>query len=288
MLYEVKNSKRYIISSSIDLSIDQSVCFISDNDIQFGKVMQSLVKGEAVGNLIYAVSPEELDISFKKIQYLTPIRVREEKISSPFYAYVNRNQLIENNDIVVCVDKKGNLSKCKVISNNQKVDANVVNHLIVHVRSSESQVKGKDWCQPKGVCVGDIVHYMNHHCHTILSMGEVNTVLKEIYNGQVLYVEDIEHKLKYFKCTGTKRYLITQINVGDVLLVYDLTNKIFNRLCIKKTVNAKYYVNPEQKFDSLNELVDTVVKYNYVIKHIDRDNDVLYEGAPGLSMEVVQ
>lgn len=288
MLYEVKSNKRYIISSSIDLSIEQTICFICGNDIHFGQVMQALLKGEAVGNLIYAVSPEELEISFKKVQYLTPIRVKNEATNNSFYAYVHRNQLVENNDIVVCVDTKGTLSKCKVVSGTQKVDPASITQLVVHVRSAEAQVKGKDWCQPKGISVGDIVHYMNHHCHTILSMGEVNTVLREIYNGKVLYVEDDEHKLKYFKCTGAKRYLITRINVGDVLLVYNLTDKEFRRINIKKTVNDKYYVQQEQKFDSLNELVDTVVKHNYVIKHVDRDNDVLYEGAPGLSMEVVR
>lgn len=289
MLYEVKADSRHIIESHVDLYTMQNVCFLLNGDVKLGTVMQKARNVPAKGSLLYATDVEEIQNNLEKTAGLTIVNCMNTDTGSKEYLYVSKNALIEKGDTLVSADPEGNLAKYTLISKAEAVaEDQLPNKLVVFIKSSTDDTRGKDWCQPKGISIGDTVHYANRHTRTIMSPSEINSVLREISQANVLYVEDGEHSLKYFRCTDFKNYIITSINVGDILFVYNLSKKEFKRICIKQNISGKYYVNTQEQFKTLPELVQDVIKYNYVIKHIDKNDDVVYERIPGLSLEVIK
>lgn len=288
MLYEIKCNSRISAASSSRLRIGQQVAVkTTDNDILVGSVSQELSNTypDVIGNeVVYSYLNEDIANELKRTSYYMAVKAVEDISGQAEWVYTPRNIIIEENDIIVCVDKTGLLYKLKVLPSSAKCEYSTPDKIVKYHYSATERNNDRDWCQPKNIRVGDTVYYSKNDSQTIMSISEVNTVLKKVALGKVLYIQGSEGSLKYFKCNNFKRYTLTGAQVGDTLLVYDLSDKSFKVINIHKSISDKYYVDLKYMYPTLNALLDELISNVYVIEHIDASGDKIFERLPGVDL----
>jgi hypothetical protein len=288
MLYEIKCNSRISALSSERLHIGQQVAVkTSDNDILIGSVSQELNTQypNLIGNeVVYSYLNDDIANDIKRTSYLMAVKAVDDFSGQAEYVYVPRASIIEENDILICVDLTGMLYKYKVLSSKSPCEYNTPTKIAKFCFSTTERNNDRDWCKPKNVRVGDTVYYSKNDSQTIMSISEVNSVLKRVAAGKVLYIQGSEGNLKYFKCNNFKKYTLTGAQVGDTLLIYDLSEKIFKIITIHKSISNKYYVDLKYMYSSLNGLLNELIPNVYVIEHIDAAGDKIFERLPGVDL----